>query len=54
LPQPKQNADLSIKLPEAIWNRKYHLITDIYGFDQSSWEARTTPRMEAFNRFSAT
>lgn len=51
LPLPRQDADLSLPLADAIWERKYHLITEVYGFSPSSWEARTTPRTEAFNLF---
>jgi hypothetical protein len=30
---------------------KYKIITNIYGFATDSWEAQTTPRMEAFWQF---
>jgi len=48
LPQPIQNADLHIKLPRKIWQKKYNIITKIYGFSSDSFEAKTTPRKEAF------
>ena len=48
LPRPVQNADLSIKLPDEIWQKKYDIIIDIYGFGADSFEAKTTPREEAF------
>jgi LmbE family N-acetylglucosaminyl deacetylase len=51
LPRPEQNADLHIKLTYNIWERKYKIITEIYGFDKESFEARTTPKEEAFRRF---
>ncbi|MDO9529802.1 MAG: hypothetical protein Q7J27_11695 [Syntrophales bacterium] len=51
LPRPEQNADLKIKLPGDIWQRKYDIITEIYGFGQESFEARTTPEQEAFRQF---
>ena len=35
-------------LPEHLWREKYRLITAVYGFSPDSWEARTTPREEAF------
>jgi hypothetical protein len=35
-------------LTKHIWERKYSLITEIYGFEKDSWEARTTPKSEAF------
>jgi hypothetical protein len=49
LPRVKENADYIFKLPKDIWLRKYEIITKIYGFEKSSFEARTTPRKEAFN-----
>ena len=52
LPQPAQNADILIELPQEIWQRKYNIITEIYGFSQDSFEAKTTPRREAFYCFS--
>jgi LmbE family N-acetylglucosaminyl deacetylase len=48
LPRPIENADEHIKLPEKIWQKKYDIITKIYGFSPDSFEARTTPREEAF------
>jgi LmbE family N-acetylglucosaminyl deacetylase len=42
------SADKCIKLPEEIWNKKFRIITDIYGFSSESWEAKTTPKTEAF------
>jgi LmbE family N-acetylglucosaminyl deacetylase len=53
LPQPIPEADLIVELPEDIWKRKYHIITKIYGFGLDSFEAKTTPRQEAFWRFTA-
>lgn len=52
LPQPIKNADISLLLSEAIWVKKYEIITKIYGFDSESWEARTTPKSEAFFQFT--
>jgi len=48
LPRAIEDADMQIRLPEEIWQRKYDIITDIYGFGTDSFEARTTPREEAF------
>ncbi len=48
LPQAIPEADCKFDLPEEIWQKKYDLITGLYGFDPQSWEARTTPRREAF------
>ncbi|MFZ0034729.1 MAG: hypothetical protein WAK60_07065 [Sedimentisphaerales bacterium] len=48
LPRPERGADLQVELAERIWQRKYDIITRIYGFSKDSFEARTTPRQEAF------
>jgi hypothetical protein len=48
LPQPVADADVYIRLPQEIWQHKYQIITDIYGFDAESFEAKTTPKDEAF------
>lgn len=52
LPRAKTNADESLALDAETLSRKRHIITNIYGFDQQSWEARTTPEVEAFNVFT--
>lgn len=48
LPRPVQDADIYLELPEEIWQRKYEIITQIYGFRPDSFEAKTAPRDEAF------
>ncbi len=48
LPGPVENADIYTHLPPEVWERKYRIITDVYGFGPESFEARTTPRDEAF------
>jgi LmbE family N-acetylglucosaminyl deacetylase len=48
LPRAERGADLQVELPEHIWQKKYDIITRIYGFSKDSFEARTTPRREAF------
>jgi len=48
LPRAVRAADLKTKLPNKIWQRKYDIITNIYGFESDSFEAKTTPRKEAF------
>jgi LmbE family N-acetylglucosaminyl deacetylase len=53
LPRAERGADLQIDLPGHIWQKKYDIITRIYGFSKDSFEARTTPRREAFRRFQA-
>jgi len=51
-PRPQKDADVHLALPDALWTRKRNLITQIYGFDPTSWEAQTTPHTEAFRCFS--
>ena len=53
LPHAINNADLLINLNEEIWRKKSDIITGIYGFSPESFEAKTTPREEAFWRFKA-
>jgi len=48
LPRTIEDADIHIKLTKKIWQKKYDIITKIYGFDPDSFEAKTTPRKEAF------
>jgi LmbE family N-acetylglucosaminyl deacetylase len=48
LPRAIENADIQVRLPEEIWQKKYDIITNVYGFGPGSFEARTTPREEAF------
>ena len=52
LPQPITAAHIYKALPEDIWQKKYHVITQIYGFQKDGFEAETTPRAEAFWRFT--
>jgi LmbE family N-acetylglucosaminyl deacetylase len=51
LPRAIESASLVEPLSDTIWRRKQELITDVYGCDVASWEARVTPRTEAFYRF---
>ncbi len=48
LPRPITDADVYIRLPQEIWEQKYRIITEVYGFDLDSFEAKTTPKDEAF------
>lgn len=52
LPQPSKKADIIIPLPNTIWLEKYEIMTKIYGFNPDSWEAKTTPKSEAFWQFT--
>jgi len=51
-PKAIPTADQQFILPKAIWRRKYQIITNIYGFIKESWEAKTTPKIEAFYNFN--
>lgn len=51
LPRADAAAPLRFELPEEVWSDKRRLITEVYGFSPESWEARVTPRTEAFWRF---
>lgn len=53
LPSAIETAHQFEILPEAIFQEKYRLVTEIYGFDQGSWEAKVVPRNEAFWRFAS-
>jgi LmbE family N-acetylglucosaminyl deacetylase len=48
LSRAAEDADVYVRLPEEIWERKYRIVTDVYGFGPDSFEARTTPKEEAF------
>jgi LmbE family N-acetylglucosaminyl deacetylase len=47
-PRAVTDAHRKFPLPQAIWRKKYRIITEIYGFRPDSWEAQTTPIVEAF------
>lgn len=51
LPLANEDASNRADLDPAIWEKKRRLITDTYGFSPDSWEARATPRREAFFTF---
>lgn len=52
LPRPITSAHVYDELPDEVWKQKYDLITKTYGFGKNGFEARTTPRAEAFWRFT--
>ena len=52
-PKPMEGASIFNLLPQRAWEMKYRIITDTYGFPPDGFEARTTPRAEAFWRFTA-
>jgi LmbE family N-acetylglucosaminyl deacetylase len=51
LPRALDEADEKTVLPDDVWQAKYDMVTELYGFAPDSFEARTTPRVEAFHRF---
>lgn len=51
-PKAIEAASILQPLPEKIWLKKYSLITGIYGFEKGGFEVETTPRIEAFWRFT--
>lgn len=54
LPQACVDADEQNALDADTFVRKYHIITNLYGFDKGSWEARATPATEGFYRADTT
>ncbi len=48
LPRAIDEADVKIRLPDEIWHKKYDIITNVYGFNPDGFEAKTTPKEEAF------
>jgi len=48
LPRAMDEAHVVLRLPYLIWQKKQRIITQIYAFSPDSWEARTTPEVEAF------
>lgn len=53
LPRVNSGAHYHQELSPEIWQKKYELITEVYGFSPYSWEARATPQVEAFWDFKA-
>jgi hypothetical protein len=52
LPRAIGSAAIRTTLSEPLWQHKYAIITQVYGFPADGFEARTTPRTEAFWRFT--
>ncbi len=50
-PQVIKSANILQKLPRNIWQEKYRIITEVYGFEKNGFEAKTTPKAEAFWKF---
>ena len=52
LPRPDENASINTILKKNIWQKKYEIVTETYGFEINGWEAKTTPKTEAFWQFT--
>lgn len=50
-PKAISTANILQTLPENIWEEKYRIITELYGFKKTGFEAKTTPKTEAFWKF---
>jgi LmbE family N-acetylglucosaminyl deacetylase len=53
LPRPQLGAHYCCTLSPEHWQAKYDWVTRLYGFEPDSWEARATPRQEAFWCFNS-
>jgi LmbE family N-acetylglucosaminyl deacetylase len=51
-PKPVKNAPIYLTLTKRIWQMKYSIITETYGFEKNSWEAKATTPAEAFWQFT--
>jgi LmbE family N-acetylglucosaminyl deacetylase len=51
-PKAVENTSIYEVLESSVWQKKYSLITCIYGFEKESWEAQTTPKVESFWQFN--
>ncbi len=52
-PRPMENASHLVVLSREIWEKKYSLIKNTYGFQETSWEAKICPKSEAFIQYLA-
>jgi LmbE family N-acetylglucosaminyl deacetylase len=52
LPRAMKAAPIYYFLSDEIWQHKYRIVTGTYGFSPGGFEAQTTPRAEAFWRFT--
>jgi len=52
LPIPVESAPVYRTLTKRIWLRKYHIITETYGFKKDSFEAMAAPKAESFWQFT--
>ena len=47
-PRAAAGAPVRFSLPSSVWDEKYDIVREVYGFGGESWEALATPREEAF------
>jgi hypothetical protein len=50
LPRARTHAALRLTLSDKIFAQKRRLICDVYNYSDTSWEARSTPCIEAFHQ----
>ena len=51
-PRANMNASIYYTLSKDVWQKKYSILNETYGFDINSWELQTAPRNEAFWQFT--
>jgi LmbE family N-acetylglucosaminyl deacetylase len=51
-PRPQTDSSLHLPLSVDIWTMKKRIITEVYGFDEASWECRALTQAEAFTCYS--
>lgn len=51
-PRPVDKNTIYRVLTPRIWNRKYKIVTETYGYKKGSFEAETVPKAEAFWQFT--
>ena len=54
LPKVLKGAIKHQKFTQNIWKDKYRIITEVYGFEKTRFEAKTTAKTEAFWKFIRT
>ena len=52
--KPIEEPEVQQELSKHIWSRKYNIITRIFGYNEKSWQARTTPSTETFWKYKDT
>lgn len=50
-PVAVENTNIYKTLSKQVWLKKYHIITETYGFKKGGFEAETTPKAESFWQF---